>query len=154
MTWQTRMNESGVVATAEGFSESIGAHTLKRTASWICTMSGTLSALTVGADDGKKTGNGRSEMKIELSHELESMLISSVRYALGRRTYIVSQTVDYLIPLLPYLSEWFLRNVLKDLGNQIKYGVGSVGDPCDFRDWARLWARIGDELKEREEAGD
>lgn len=91
-----------------------------------------------------------TEMKIELSRELESMLISSVRYALGRRTYIVSQTVDFLFPLIPYLSEWFLRNVLTDLGNQIKYGVGSVGDPCDFRDWARLWGRIGDELKERE----
>lgn len=89
-------------------------------------------------------------MKIELSHELESMLISSVRYALGRRTYIVSQTVDYLIPLLPYLSEWFLRNVLKDLWEISSSTEWDRGDPCDYRDWARLWAKIGDELTERE----
>ena len=88
-------------------------------------------------------------MQIELSHKLEAMLLSAERYALGRRTYIVSETVDYLISLLPHLSEWFLRNVLTDLENQIKYGTGSFGDACDYQDWARLWAKIGEEMKRR-----
>ena len=90
-----------------------------------------------------------SELKVEISHELEAALISAERYALGRRTYIVSQTVDYLISLLPHLSEWFLVNVLADLENQVKHGIESFGDFCDYQDWARLWARIRDELKER-----
>ena len=89
-------------------------------------------------------------MKIELSQNLEEMLISAERYALGRRTYIVSETVNYLIPLISNLSEWCLQTIISDLENQIKYGTGSFGDACDYQDWARLWAKIGEELKERE----
>lgn len=88
-------------------------------------------------------------MQIELDATLESMLVSAERYAMGRRTYIVQQTVDYLIPLLPHLSDWFLQTVLNDLESQIKYGTGSFGDACDYQDWARLWAKIGEEQKRR-----
>lgn len=34
----------------------------------------------------------------------EHILISAVRYVLGRRTYIVELTVDYVIEELPKLS--------------------------------------------------
>lgn len=88
-------------------------------------------------------------MQIELDATLESMLISAERYAMGRRTYIVQQTVDYLILLLPHLSEWFLQTVLNDLESQIKYGTGSFGDAQDYQNWARLWAKIGEEQKRR-----
>ena len=89
-------------------------------------------------------------MKIELSPNLEAMLISAERYALGRRTYIVSETVGYLIPLIPNLSDRCLKTMISDLENQIKHGTESFGDFCDYQDWMRLWAMIGDELKARE----
>ena len=89
-------------------------------------------------------------MEIELSPNLEAMLVSAERYALGRRTYIVSETVDYLIPLIPNLSDGCLQTIISDLENKIRYGVGSYGDACDYQDWERLWAEIGIELKKRD----
>ena len=89
-------------------------------------------------------------MKVELSRNLEEMLISAERYALGRRTYIVWETVDYLTSLIPNLSDRCLKIIISDLEDQIKNGVWSFGDSCDYQDWTRLMAKIGDELKERE----
>lgn len=42
--------------------------------------------------------------------EYEHMLISAVRYALGRRTYIVGLTVNYVIKELPRLSDSCKKN--------------------------------------------
>ena len=89
-------------------------------------------------------------MKIELSPNLEAMLVSAERYALGRRTYIVWQTVDYLISLIPNLSDWCLKTIISDLEDQLKHGAWAFGDFCDYQDWERLMTKIGDELKERE----
>lgn len=88
-------------------------------------------------------------MKIELSPSLEAMLISAVRYAIGRRTYIVWETVDYLIPLIPNLSDGCLKTIITDLEDKTKYGVWAFGDACDYQDWKRLWEKIGEEMNRR-----
>ena len=86
-------------------------------------------------------------MNIELTRHLESMLISAERYALGRRTYVVSMTVDYLICLLPKLSDWCVDILLRDLDEQRRMieRTGDYrlwGDDCDRRDWERLIAAL------------
>lgn len=68
--------------------------------------------------------------------DYEHMLISAVRYALGRRTYIVDITVNYIIEEVPKLSDKCKRIMIQD----IEYPYGGYGDECDKRDWMRLLA--------------
>lgn len=63
------------------------------------------------------------------------MLISAVRYALGRRTYIVELTVNYVIKELPRLSDGCKKIMLDDITEHERFGYG---DACDERDWMRL----------------
>lgn len=64
----------------------------------------------------------------------EHMLISAVRYALGRKTNIVGITVDYVIKEIPKLSARCKRLMLLDIENPL-YGYG---DDCDKRKWMQL----------------
>ena len=74
--------------------------------------------------------------------DYEHMLISALRYALGRRTYIVETTVNYIIKELPKLSERCKQIMIYD----IEHPLGGYGDECDRVDWMRLL----EELKKAE----
>lgn len=80
---------------------------------------------------------------MELS-EYEHMLISAVRYALGRRTYIVELTVNYVIKELPRLSDSCKKIMLDDITEHERFGYG---DACDERDWMRLLDALRSEKK-------
>ena len=67
--------------------------------------------------------------------DYEQMLISALRYALGRRTYIVGITVGYIINELPKLSDYCKRIMINDIEEQKDFGYG---DECDKEDWMRL----------------
>ena len=71
--------------------------------------------------------------------DYEHMIISAVRYALGRMTYIVSLTVEYVIKDIEQdkLSNNCLFIMKKDIENE-KY----LGMPCDAREWKRLLYKI------------
>ena len=45
---------------------------------------------------------------VEINKDFETILLCAVRYAIGRQTYIPSLVIDYITPLLPYLSYWML----------------------------------------------
>lgn len=77
--------------------------------------------------------------------EYEHMLISAVRYALGRRTYIVGLTVNYVIKELPRLSDSCKKIMLDDITEQERFGYG---DACDKRDWMRLLDALRGEKKD------
>lgn len=92
--------------------------------------------------------------KLVLTRDLESMLISAERYAVGRRTYIVSMTVDYLICLLPKLSDWCVDILLRDMNDQRgmvdRSGNFELwGDDCDRRDWERFITALEKEMGKR-----
>lgn len=75
----------------------------------------------------------------------EHMLIGALRYALGRRTYIVSTTAEYIASELPKLSEQCKRVMVKDIEEQEKFGYG---DECDKDNWMWLLGELkGGELK-------
>lgn len=65
--------------------------------------------------------------------DYEHMLISALRYALGRRTYIVELTVNYIIAELPKLSNFCKKIMIDDIEGAFTYG-----DECDRQDWMRL----------------
>ncbi|MGN0693748.1 MAG: hypothetical protein ACI4LK_02415 [Lentihominibacter sp.] len=64
--------------------------------------------------------------------DYEQMLVSALRYALGRRTYIVDLTVEYILNELPELSEHCINVMIQDIKEQERFGYG---DPCDESDW-------------------
>ena len=70
----------------------------------------------------------------------EHMLISALRYALGKRTYIVELTCKYIEQQIPMLSDHCKDVIIKDIESQNNYG-----DECDKEDWMWLLKR----LKER-----
>ena len=69
--------------------------------------------------------------------DYEHMLISALRYALGRRTYIVELTCKYIESQMPILSERCKDVMIKDIESQKNYG-----DECDREDWMRLLEKL------------
>ena len=75
----------------------------------------------------------------------EHMLISALRYALGRRTYIVSTTAEYIAREIPKLSERCKNVMIQDIEEQERFGYG---DACDKDDWMWLLGELKRGLKE------
>ena len=65
--------------------------------------------------------------------DYELVVSSAVRYALGRRTYIVSVICNYIKSHLDELSEPCKKSIKRDI-----QGAYSLGDTCDERDWKEL----------------
>ena len=65
--------------------------------------------------------------------DLSMILVSAERYALGRRTYIVNWTCEFIENNLALLTEKDRQVMIRDLENPISYG-----DECDEKDWKRL----------------
>ena len=76
--------------------------------------------------------------------DYEHMIVSAVRYALGRMTYIVSLTVNYVLKDTEEnkLSRNCLSVIKKDIESEKDLGM-----ECDKKDWQRLLERIEKELR-------
>lgn len=73
----------------------------------------------------------------------EMMLISAERYALGRRNYVVDETIRYLRMRLPTLSEPCKRNLIYDISTASKYGSEE-----DHEKWSELLDVLRENTKE------
>lgn len=65
--------------------------------------------------------------------DISMLMVSAERYALGRRTYIVSWTCDVIKNNLNILAETDRRVMIRDIESAISYG-----DSCDENDWKEL----------------
>ena len=83
-----------------------------------------------------------NEEKSEMITDYEHMLISALRYALGRRTYIVGVAVNYILSVLPKLSDPCKHVMIDDIENAY-----SLGDEYDKADWMRLLKELKGEAK-------
>lgn len=79
------------------------------------------------------------------------MLNSALRYALGRMSYIVEDTANYIRPLLPYLSDRTLWVMEKDIKEQA--AMNFLGMKQDAEVWTALLVDIEKELVHRKESG-
>ena len=81
--------------------------------------------------------------------EFEILLVYSVRYNLGRKTYAVSEICDIIMTELPQISENTIEVLLRDiLGhshhdvNRFGYELQNKGDiygmDCDLKMWQRV----------------
>ena len=71
--------------------------------------------------------------------DYEHIVISAVRYALGRMTYIVKLTVNYILQEIEEdkLSDSCLDIIRKDI-----YSTKNLGMECDKKLWIKLLNRI------------
>lgn len=77
-------------------------------------------------------------MEIELNGKLEdisAILVCAVRYSLGRRTYIVDWTCEFIRNNLHLLTDKDKQVIVRDIKEQEKYGYG---DECDKSCWMGL----------------
>lgn len=79
--------------------------------------------------------------------DYEHIIISAVRYALGRMTYIVSLTVNYVLKDIEEnkLSDSCLSVIREDI--EYEPARNNLGMRCDKDDWKRLLDRIEKELR-------
>lgn len=89
---------------------------------------------------------------IPLDKDFEQMLISAERYACGRRTYIVKETVDYILSLLPHLSDWCITVMQNDMKSEFDVAERmqrKIGMSCDHEQWAKFRDALDEEMKGR-----
>ena len=90
-------------------------------------------------------------MTIEIDKNFETILLCAVRYAIGRRTYIPSRVIDYITPLLPYLSEDVLKLIVNEIIERYTY-EGALGDEkIDKPYWIDFLRKIRLEIGDRNE---
>ena len=67
--------------------------------------------------------------------DISAMLVSAVRYALGRRTYILNWTCEFISNNLHLITDNDKQVMIRDINDQERFGYG---DECDKADWLNL----------------
>ena len=97
---------------------------------------------------------------LPLDDLMEQMIISAERYALGRMTYTVGDTVGFILPLVPFITTHTLRVLDRDFQHaesesRRRYFAGVNfdiwGDEWDKKLWFELWEAVKSELERRSE---
>ena len=81
--------------------------------------------------------NGKDE-------DLSAMLLSAERYALGRQTYIVQWTCEFLANNTHLITTHDLKVIIRDI-EQCEY----YGWDCDKAEWLKLLKILKEELSNR-----
>lgn len=72
--------------------------------------------------------------------DLQDMIISALRYALGRRTYITSETAEFIKRYPELIDERVKSVMLRDLEEYFqKRESFKFDDECDFNTWKSLY---------------
>lgn len=92
-------------------------------------------------------------MTIEIDKNFESILVCAVRYAIGRKSYMPSLVIDYITPLLPYLSYWTLGLIAAEIIDH-SYDGGLGDKKIDRPYWLEFKKRILLEMERRTSEND
>lgn len=83
---------------------------------------------------------------VPVDDHLGEMLNWAVRYSLGRRTYAVMDTCNYIKPLIPFLTNRTLWCMTRDIIEQERHGYG---DECDKEYWMMILDAANEEITKR-----
>lgn len=82
------------------------------------------------------------------------LVVSAIRYAIGRRTYVPYNLTSYITPLLPSVSDKLLFLLERDIREQGNYGEEAYGDPrIDKPVWMVFYNEINKEVDTRKQKG-
>ena len=71
----------------------------------------------------------------------ETILICAVRYALGRKSYIVGEVAQYVMFCRKKLSQACVNIIIRDIEEEMVFyhrAGQTLGDECDERTWKNL----------------
>lgn len=96
-----------------------------------------------------KGNRGVKKIKVDpRDDDFGAVLNCAVRYAIGRRTYMPSIVVGFILPLVSELTDktlWcFERDILEHAER------GTLGDDCDAVKWHKLLLATQNEIRRRE----
>ena len=76
---------------------------------------------------------------IKITRDLKDILCCSLRYALGRRTYITSLVANYIMEHKELIDDKVKTIMLKDLENYFENRNDYYkDDECDYQSWLKL----------------
>lgn len=87
---------------------------------------------------------------VEINKDFETILLCAVRYAIGRKSYMPSMVIDYITPLLPYLSYWILGLMAAEIIDH-NYEGGLGDEKIDRPYWEQFLRKIRLEIGGRHE---
>lgn len=90
-------------------------------------------------------------INIKNNYVFQDMIIGSLRYALGRRTYSSDETIDFIMEHKEIITERVCKVMLRDLKwyfEDRKNGI-IIDDTCDFESWIKLQNWLFDIAKEK-----
>lgn len=90
-------------------------------------------------------------MTVEIDKNFETILLCAVRYAIGRKSYMPSMVIDYITPLLPYLSDNILRLIANEITEYEAYEGGLGDEMIDRPYWIDFLRKIRFEMEGRNE---
>ena len=90
----------------------------------------------------------RKAVKVSIDHDFENMLISAVRYALGRETYITGSTTAYITRLLPHLSKRAISIIVHDINDAHDLGNPTIDAPHWEQLVKNIWKEVGGRTNE------
>lgn len=90
---------------------------------------------------------------VEIDKNFETILLCAVRYSIGRQTYMPSLVIDYITPLLPYLSDSCLKLIADEIIDH-SYDGGLGDDMIDRPYWIEFKKRILLEMERRTSEND
>lgn len=74
--------------------------------------------------------------------DVSAMMVSDERYALGRKTYIVQWTCEFIGNNLHLLTNKDKGVMIRDIENALDYG-----DECDKKCWMALLSKLKEMIK-------
>lgn len=88
--------------------------------------------------------------------DYSTIIFCAFRYALGRRTYIVSTVANFIRDNLQYIQTKDIKLMIKEIEEKnmthshrdMEYN--ELGDPCDINVWLGLQRRLKEEVSSRE----
>lgn len=80
-------------------------------------------------------------IELKLDYVLRDMIISALRYALGRRTYITAETSEFIVENKAIIDSRMKQVVLSDLQQYLeRRNKGFISDDkCDYEVWVNLY---------------
>ena len=86
---------------------------------------------------------------VVVSQDFELMMISALRYAIGRYTYMPGITIDYIRYLIPQLSAKTLFIMQRDIDEEIERYQRMERELYMDKEWQKLAEEIGVEYEKK-----
>nr|DAP99306.1 MAG TPA: hypothetical protein [Caudoviricetes sp.] len=90
--------------------------------------------------------------QVPIDDDFQQMMVSALRYALGRQSYIVGLTIEYLEWKIPLMDKKYLAIMSRDIDEEIKMFDRLSKDPKSRRmsiDIDKRWVRLKEKIDER-----